>query len=502
MPDENQTEVCPEEHLSNIWNDDLFGRRAEATQLSAYIKSVAARPKFREDKSAYTIAIDAQYGEGKSFFLKRLARQLELEHPVAFVDAWADDLADEPLTALAATLKEALQPFVHTNEVRDGLAEFMSKTGKVAKIAGGGLLRRGIGFAIGAGATELAEGVISGLAEETRSDVDDAIGSAVNTIVDDASDAVSSITPHALMEARVSEFEEGKVAVQSMKDSLVAIVDALGTTGKSAPIVIVIDELDRCRPTYALKLLEEIKHLFDVPGLVFVLAMHGEQLTHSVSGAYGSGFDGASYLRRFIDRKYRLRKPDVSKLIDQLCGITGVSDGTFVFPDVMDEVGRTQHTLPKLIAEYMRMYGLTARDGFQLVDMMQTASALVGTNHRLFVPYFLPLAIGQLIGSEDGELPKPADTSKWTYHSFGRFGQARSKHDFVVLADSIHKVAQMPRNERHDYVNNNDGDYVAQIALEDLPSSDSNIPLWTIFGLAELVRTVGRFENPKISPID
>ncbi len=90
----------------NIWKTDLFGRKQEAEVLIGYLESMAAMPSMREDAQGFTLAVDARYGEGKTFFLKRLSQQLSLNHPVAFVDAWADDLADEPLTALAATLKK------------------------------------------------------------------------------------------------------------------------------------------------------------------------------------------------------------------------------------------------------------------------------------------------------------------------------------------------------------------------------------------------------------
>ena len=115
-------EITPE----TIWEGDLFNRKEEAINLIAYLESVVARPTIREDKRAYAVAIDAGYGEGKSFFLKRLANHIGLNHPVAFVDAWADDLADEPLTALAATLEDALKPFSGQPEVKARLKLFLT----------------------------------------------------------------------------------------------------------------------------------------------------------------------------------------------------------------------------------------------------------------------------------------------------------------------------------------------------------------------------------------
>ena len=70
------------------------------------------------------------------------------------------------------------------------------------------------------------------------------------------------------------------------------------TTGK---LVVVIDELDRCRPDYALELIESVRHLFAVEGVVVLLAINREELCHSVQNIYGSDFDSDRYLRRFVD---------------------------------------------------------------------------------------------------------------------------------------------------------------------------------------------------------
>ena len=63
--------------------------------------------------------------------------------------------------------------------------------------------------------------------------------------------------------------------------------------------------MDRCRPTYAIELLERIKHFFDIEGIAFVLAIDKTQLGHSIRSVYGAGMDINGYLRRFIDLEYR-----------------------------------------------------------------------------------------------------------------------------------------------------------------------------------------------------
>ncbi|MGJ8628553.1 MAG: KAP family P-loop NTPase fold protein [Sulfitobacter sp.] len=85
--------------------------------------------------------------------------------------------------------------------------------------------------------------------------------------------------------------------------SLTAPVDDDGAPKK---LVIIVDELDRCRPDYALSLLEIIKHFFDVPHVHFVLGANMRELQNSVSARYGTGIDAAMYLQKFVTLTMRL----------------------------------------------------------------------------------------------------------------------------------------------------------------------------------------------------
>lgn len=81
--------------------------------------------------------------------------------------------------------------------------------------------------------------------------------------------------------------------------------------GANLPVFVFLDELDRCRPNYAVEMLESIKHFFDVPGFVFVVATDTEQISHAIKVIYGDGFDSEIYLRRFFNAKVLLPLPDV-----------------------------------------------------------------------------------------------------------------------------------------------------------------------------------------------
>ncbi|WP_321339696.1 P-loop NTPase fold protein [Breoghania sp.] len=158
------------EELGDVWTDDLFDRQSEADDLVGYLESVVGRPPIREDSHAHVMAIDTAYGHGKTFFLRRLDRHLKAtKHVSAYVDAWVDDLEDQPMVALAATLECALSPWAgDSNAIAEGLREFKSKAGKVAKIVGLGLAKRAAGFIITQGAAEAVGEVLSEAKEDTR----------------------------------------------------------------------------------------------------------------------------------------------------------------------------------------------------------------------------------------------------------------------------------------------------------------------------------------------
>lgn len=110
----------------------------------------------------------------------------------------------------------------------------------------------------------------------------------------------------------LDNYLQQKEAISEFHNSLASFVER-SANGKQ--LIIFVDELDRCRPNYAIELLERIKHLFNIEGLVFVLALDKAQLGHSIEAVYGNEFDSTGYLRRFIDFEYQLKKPDISNYI-------------------------------------------------------------------------------------------------------------------------------------------------------------------------------------------
>lgn len=106
----------------------------------------------------------------------------------------------------------------------------------------------------------------------------------------------------------VNEYTKLKQNIENFKNILADIIS------DEKPIVFIIDELDRCKPTYAIALLERVKHLFSIDNIVFIFGIDREQLSHSIQTVYGS-VDSNGYLKRFFDIEIDLPKPDIHSFV-------------------------------------------------------------------------------------------------------------------------------------------------------------------------------------------
>jgi len=106
-------------------------------------------------------------------------------------------------------------------------------------------------------------------------------------------------------------------------------------------IFMFIDELDRCRPTFAIETLERVKHYFDVERFQFVLMLDSTQLSHSIKVLYGNDCDTVGYLRRFVDVEFNMTDPN----------------SIFYFGDI-----HTDNELIDCIVEISEIFKLTLRD--------------------------------------------------------------------------------------------------------------------------------------------
>lgn len=80
-------------------------------------------------------------------------------------------------------------------------------------------------------------------------------------------------------------------------------------------ILFIIDDLDRCNPTFAVRLLESMKHTFMSDDAIFLVCANNDQLQHTIKKYYGEGFNGYEYLDRFYDMVINLPEPDIERYV-------------------------------------------------------------------------------------------------------------------------------------------------------------------------------------------
>lgn len=339
--------------LGEIWADDLLGRKAEAELIqSVLIKEANERARSALGES-YVLGLDAAYGEGKSFFLKKLRSQLEIDHPVAFIDAWVDDANDEPLLAIMAAINDALVPFLsQSDEVRSRLKEVTLAALPI------------FGKAVIGAATTFGKRYIG---EEASKDISGIMGS---NVLDDLNDGIGSLADKMGAEM-LDAFKKRKESKNKFKKNMGDLVSAIGKRDftKKNPLFVIIDELDRCRPSYAIKLLEEIKHLFEINGVVFIIALHGDQLEKSIEAVYGASFNSKAYLQRFFSRRYRLKRLTMRQLVSAHIAEFEIDDSKFSFPYVKySERQNPERSLVAIFDAFFRYYGVTPREINPIMD--------------------------------------------------------------------------------------------------------------------------------------
>lgn len=233
---------------AGIWAEDRLNRAEMADRLTRYVCS---------RKKPFVISLNGAWGTGKTFFLERWREDLqEKEIQSIYFNAWEDDFCDDPLVAIIWQLAKFSSGIEKLREYQKPLEDF---------------------------AKRLLVNAVSAVVGVTLPEADSAF-------------------------TRYKEQEKIKVDLRSKLECM-----ACAASGASEePLVFIIDELDRCRPTFAIELLERVKHLLDVSGIVFVLGINRTELGKSIQSVYGN-IDADVYLRRFFDMEFSLLTADVEE---------------------------------------------------------------------------------------------------------------------------------------------------------------------------------------------
>ncbi len=264
-----ENEINPEK----VWDDDAF---QTLEQYADFLTNALTA-----NTENFVLNVNGSWGTGKSFFVERWAEALrQQKHPVVEFNAWENDSAEDPLAPLIAAIldqQKELLPAPMAKKIKENCGKFL--------LAGGGLIVR-------AGLKQL-------------------VG---DKGVDEVNDLLSSGTENELIKLAGNYVDEQLVkqkASDGLKNVLGEFVKRIESDDDhNLPIFIFIDELDRCRPTFAIELLERVKHLLHIDGIKFIISTDTKQLTHSIKAVYGHDFDAYTYLQRFFDETFTLPNPD------------------------------------------------------------------------------------------------------------------------------------------------------------------------------------------------
>jgi hypothetical protein len=257
------------------FEDDLLGGRDDlASNLSQFLTRLSR---------GGVIAIHAPWGAGKTWFGERWADSLRPQHRVVYIDAFSQDHIEDPFLLIAAEFSRVIES--------DKKSTFLKKAGEVASAVAPTALKASLHIA----------------AKVALRGVD--IGKEYEEIVKATEEKSEEFLQHWL-ERKLENFEKEKKSLAAFRKALEEVA-----ADEQHPIVVFVDELDRCRPDFAVKLIERIKHFFDTPNVVFVLLLNRDQLERSVEGVYGATTEGDAYLSKFINFFFTLPEANTQSFI-------------------------------------------------------------------------------------------------------------------------------------------------------------------------------------------
>lgn len=278
--------LIPTEQGSNPFLNCKLDRSKYADILTEIISNYA---------DGFVLAVNNEWGSGKTTFINMWRQSLNnQDYKTLYYNAWENDFEKDVLVALIAEMQEL------EDEAKEAFKSVLDKAAPLTVKILPALAKSIAGKYIG---DDFVKELVNGFAEVTS-------------------------------EGLKNEIQVYTDRKKSLKDFRNSLEKFAAEASPDKPLIFFIDELDRCRPNYAVEVLETVKHLFSVKGIVFVISIDKEQLAHAVKGVYGSeSIDANEYLRRFIDLEYQIPRPNIQNFVDYLYEY-------FKFQDFLDDPSR------------------------------------------------------------------------------------------------------------------------------------------------------------------
>lgn len=287
--------------------------------------------------------IDGDWGTGKTEFCHKLINKFSTIHSnyrLLYVDAFQADHADNPLMTILSAVMTLLP---------DG-GEKSTLLQKALPVIRYGLATTG-------------KAVVSHVLKQNVDDIAEGLEKSLQDAADKAIDAS--------VKALLKDHEKAQANLKALQKTLEGIA-------KVSPIVIFIDELDRCRPDFAVQMLEVIKHTVNVDGLQFVLVTNTQQLKAAINHRYGHQVNAQRYLDKFLKFSFclpeflpgRMKRGDdfvlaatehFSNLIKQSAtlrdtALSKINEGVFTFTEELIRLNRVSLREVETFTRHLEIY--------------------------------------------------------------------------------------------------------------------------------------------------
>lgn len=255
-----------DENAIEMFRSDSIGRNEEIIRFINLLDAI-------DDGCA--IALNGKWGSGKTFFIKQIKLIMDYSNPHSDMEGETRNALETALSTLAYKCSESYATVYYDAWANDNAEDPILSL---------------IYTAIKSNQANIKPENKKNLSEVVAAIADVVTGKNISTLLEKVKgeDLFESIK------------REGDIQ-QLVKDFVQALIDE-----RADQLVIFIDELDRCKPEYAIQLLERIKHYFDDERIIFVFSVNLGQLQHTVKGYYGAGFDATRYLDKFFDLRVSL----------------------------------------------------------------------------------------------------------------------------------------------------------------------------------------------------
>ncbi len=328
-------EVDPKEP----WKNDKLDRKKVADYLTPVIASVT---------QPFTISLHSPYGTGKTSFIQSWQADLRKQgYKTVYFNAWETDFSQDAFFAFMEAVQRELKSQAPNAKTANTIVEKVTEATK-----------KGAGI-VGEKALPL---ILRGLAKKFAGDE---TVQGFLSLVGQSDESVGELTGALAEEGLKSQRDAEKSRIEfrtDLSETVRSLFDE-STPAEQRKVIVFVDDLDRCRPSYAIQVLEAIKHIFSVPGLLFILAIDERQLGQAVKSVYGQGIDADGYFRRFVDFGFKLPSPSrYNIIIDVFNKLNILDDKTKGEPNIYESAS----TLAVILSVYSDAFSLTARQLEQL----------------------------------------------------------------------------------------------------------------------------------------